>query len=101
MQQVLDMSNASIMNQLSLDETEWSDMVAELRQVRIDLQKQLDAYKEINRILLQENLDLKDYIEEKGINLDINTVDLKDIYSPFSSIDKEEEVRDESDTSSV
>ena len=101
MQQVLDMSNASIMKQLSLDETEWSDMVAELRQVRIDLQKQLDAYKEINRILLQENLDLKDYIEEKGINLDINTVDLKDIYSPFSSIDKEEEVRDESDTSSV
>ena len=101
MQQVLDMSNASIMKQLSLDETEWSDMVAELRQVRIDLQKQLDAYKEINRILLQENVDLKDYIEEKGINLDINTVDLKDIYSPFSSIDKEEEVRDESDTSSV
>ena len=101
MQQVLDMSNASIMKQLSLDESEWSDMVAELRQVRIDLQKQLDAYKEINRILLQENLDLKDYIEEKGINLDINTVDLKDIYSPFSSIDKEEEVRDESDTSSV
>lgn len=101
MQQVLDMSNASIMKQLSLDETEWSDMVAELRQVRIDLQKQLDVYKEINRILLQENLDLKDYIEEKGINLDINTVDLKDIYSPFSSIDKEEEVRDESDTSSV
>lgn len=101
MQQVLDMSNASIMKQLSLDETEWSDMVAELRQVRIDLQKQLDAYKEINRILLQENLDLKDYIEEKGINLDINTVDLKDIYSPFSSIDKEEEARDESDTSSV
>lgn len=100
MQQVLDMSNASIMKQLSLDESEWSDMVAELRQVRIDLQKKLDAYKEINRILLQENLDLKDYIEEKGINLDVNIIDLKNIYSPFSSIE-EEEGENESNTSSI
>lgn len=101
MQQVLDLSNASIMKQLSLDESEWSDMVAELRKVRVELQKQLDCYREINRILLQENLDLKDYMEEKGIVKDIKFVDLKELYSPFSSISEEEELQDESDNSST
>ena len=98
MQQVLDLSNASILKQLNLDESEWSDMVAELRQVRIDLQTQLDQYKEINRILLQENMDLKDYLEEKGVNVSIHLRDLKELYSPFAPM--EDEV-DESDNSSV
>lgn len=98
MQQVLDLSNASILKQLNLDESEWSDMVAELRQVRIDLQKQLDSYKEINRVLLQENLDLKDYIEEKGVNLSINTVNLKDLYSPFSDLETESEEVEENES---
>lgn len=103
MQQVLDLSNASIMKQLALDESEWSDMVAELRSVRVDLQKQLDQYKEINRILLQENLDLKDYIEEKGIDLTIDTKNLRELYSPFSSVeeDYEEVESDESDNTST
>lgn len=103
MQQVLDLSNASIMKQLALDESEWSDMVAELRQVRLDLQKQLDQYKEINRILLQENLDLKDYLEENGISLNMNVRDLKELYSPFSSIEEDNvEVEfDESDNTTT
>lgn len=101
MRQVLDLSDAAIMQQLALDESEWSDMVAELRQVRIDLQNQLDMYKEINRILLQENLDLKDFLEENGIDSGKKLVNLKDLYSPFSSYDEgKEEMADESDTSS-
>lgn len=98
MQQVLELSDASIMKQLSLDESEWSDMVAELRKVRIDLDNQLIMYKEVNRILLQENLDLKDYIEEKGIGLNKNLVDLKDLYARFSVTEEEES--DESDMAS-
>lgn len=101
MEQVLDLSNASIMKQLALDESEWSDMVAELRKVRIELQTQLDNYKEINRILLQENMDLKDYLEEQGIDLKKDIVDLKKLYSPFSSLEESEEVdSNESDNSS-
>ena len=67
MQQVMDMSNASILKQLHLDESEWSEMVAEQRTMITDLQKDLESYKEISRILLRENIDLKDYLEEKKI----------------------------------
>lgn len=101
MQQVQEISDASIMKQLALDESEWSDMVAEMRETIVALRKEKDQYKEINRILLQENLDLKDFIEENSnINILPHTVNLKEIYAPFSSLDEEEseEVLDNADS---
>lgn len=98
MRQVQEMSDASIMKQLALDESEWSDMVATMRETNQELRRERDQYKEINRILLQENLDLKDYFEEKEINPDIEYVKLEDLYSVFGNI--EEEDVDEQDTSS-
>lgn len=95
MMQVLDMSNASIMKQLRLDESEWSDMVAEMRIKNDQMRKELNQYKEINRILLRENIDLKDYMEELKIDLKPNTVNLKDLYSPFASTDEKKEEDDE------
>ena len=102
MQQVQEISDASIMKQLALDDSDWSDMVAELREVRVQLQRELEQYKEVNRLLLQENLDLKDFCDEHDIPIDIELVNLKDIYSVFGSIDVEsEEVDiDENDVSS-
>ena len=99
MQQVQEISDASIFKQLQLDESEWSDIVAEMRVDNTALRKERDCYKEINRILLQENLDLKDYLEENNIIPDIEYKNLKDIYSVFSDNEIKEEV-DESDTSS-
>lgn len=105
MQQVQEISDASIMKQLALDESDWSDMVAEMRKDNQDLRKERDSYKEINRILLQENLDLKDYMEEQNINIDINTKDLKGLYSVFSEDEVDNEDMgvdaDESDNPSV
>jgi hypothetical protein len=100
MQQVQEISDASIMKQLALDESEWSDMVAEMREVIVDLRKQLAQYKEINRILLQENLDLKDYFEDKKIDILSHTVNLKELYAPFSSLEEEdsEEVLENADS---
>ena len=98
MQQVQEISDASIMKQLALDESEWSDMVAEMRVTNQSLRKERDQYKEINRILLRENLDLKDYLEENEMNANIEYVNLKEIYSVFGDV--EEEVIDEQDTSS-
>ena len=57
-------------------------------------------------ILLQENLDLKDFLEEKGIISNINFVDLRDLYSVFKAEEDDsviEEVgeSDESDSSTL
>ena len=89
MKQVMDLSNASIMKTLALDESEWSDMVAEQRQKIVDLQRDLDKYIEISRILLRENLDIKDYLKDKNIKLEMNLVDLNDLFSCFSEQESE------------
>ena len=84
MQQVLEISDASILKQLALDESEWSDMVAEQRKAIVDLQTQRDTYREINRILLRENLDLRDTLEENELLDAENLHDLKELFSPLS-----------------
>jgi hypothetical protein len=95
MQQVLEMSDASIMRQLALDESEWSDMVAEQRQMLIKVQNERDLYKEVNRILLRENLDLRDTLNDNNL-LDTNNLhDLREIFSAFAEIDSQTEEDDE------
>jgi hypothetical protein len=95
MQQVLEMSDASIMRQLALDESEWSDMVAEQRQLLIKVQNERDVYKEINRLLLRENLDLRDTLDDNGL-LDTNNLqDLREVFSAFAEIDSQTEEDDE------
>ena len=94
MQQVLEMSDASIMRQLNLDESEWSDMVAEQRKKLIDVQNERDVYKEINRILLRENIDLRDTLDDQGL-LDVkNLQNLKDLFSAFGDINTQDEEDD-------
>lgn len=96
MQQVLEISDASILKQLRLDESEWSDMVAEQRQLLVDAQRERDVYKEVNRILLRENLDLKDTLEENGL-LDISKLqNLKELFSPLGEVQTQDE-EDDSD----
>ena len=96
MRQVMDASNASILAQLKLDESEYSDMLAEQRQMIVNLQRDLANYKEISRILLRENLDLKDYLEEQNILYTDNLVDLNKLYSCFSESEQaSKEVTDE------
>lgn len=94
MQQVLDMSNASIIKQLALDESEWSDMVAEMRTTIVGLRDENGKYKEICRILLRENLDLKDVLKSHGHLPKNDLADLKELFSPFSEIEKIENDED-------
>lgn len=84
MRQVQELSDASIMKQLALDESEWSDMVAEMRVKNVSLQREKNAYQEINRILLRENLDLRDTLKENDLLKDENLTNWKDVYSVFS-----------------
>lgn len=91
MQQVLEISDASIMKQLALDESEWSDMVAEQREKIVKLQSERDIYKEINRILLRENIDLRDVLSENDLLDESNLQNLKQLFSAFSEIEKDDE----------
>lgn len=95
MQQVLELSDSSIMRQLNLDESEWSDMVAEQRQMLIKVQNERDIYREINRILLRENIDLRDTLEENGLLDAENLQDLKTLFSAFAEIDSQTEDEEE------
>lgn len=90
MQQVMDLSNASILKQLALDESEYSDIVAEQRKLVTSLTSERDTYKEITRILLRENLDLKDVLSEHDLLDENNLVDLENLFSAFGDIIKDE-----------
>ena len=86
MQQVMDLSNTSILKALALDESEYSDIVAEQRKMVTSLTSERDSYKEITRILLRENLDLKDVLAENNLLDEDNLVDLENLFSVFGDI---------------
>ena len=69
MRQVADISNASILKQLHLDENDYTDMLSKQRELLVKLQRQADENAEKARILLRENVDLKKYIKEQGIDI--------------------------------
>jgi hypothetical protein len=65
-------------------------MVATMRVDNQNLRKERDQYKEINRLLLKENLDLKDYLESIGYDIKENILNLKDLYSVFGNREQDE-----------
>ena len=66
-------------------------MIVEQRDMIVKLQNEKDTYKEITRILLRENLDLKDTLDENEIIITENLVDLKKLFSSFGDIVVEDE----------
>lgn len=69
MRQVADISNASILKQIHLDENDYTEMLGQQREMIVKLQRQADENMEKARILLRENVDLKKFIQEQGINI--------------------------------
>ena len=69
MRQVADISNASIIKQIRLDENDYNEMLIKQREMIAKLQNKADENEEVARILLRENIDLKKYIEEQGIDI--------------------------------
>lgn len=69
MRQVADISHASIIKQIRLDENDYTEMLAQQRDMIVKLQEKADKNEEIARILLRENIDLKKYIEEQGVDI--------------------------------
>lgn len=69
MRQVADISNASILKQIHLDENDYTEMLGQQREMIVSLQRQADENAEKARILLRENVDLKKFIQEQGIDI--------------------------------
>ena len=67
-------------------------MVADQRQMIVELQNERDVYKEVNRILLRENIDLRDTLEENELLKPEELSNLKELFSPLGesvTIDEE------------
>lgn len=69
MRQVADISNASIIKQIRLDENDYTDMLVQQREMIVKLQETADQNAETARLLLRENIDLKRFIKEQGIDI--------------------------------
>lgn len=82
MQQVADASMQAIIKGLHLTEDEMSDIVASQRKKIGEMDLQTKSYKEAARILLKENLDLRDTLDNHGLLQD-NLVDLDDLVSTY------------------
>ena len=70
-------------------------MVAEQRDTIVRLRSERDVYREINRLLLRENIDLRDVLAENDLLDESNLQNLKQLFSTFGDIDKIEEVEDD------
>jgi len=67
MQQVADISTASIFKQIKLDENDYTDMLSQQKLLIEKYRKSSELNEEKARILLRENVDLKTYMDELGI----------------------------------
>ena len=70
--QVADISNASIIKQINLDENDYVQMLSEQKRMIEKLSKEANEAIEKSRILLRENIDLKKLLEDKGIDISEN-----------------------------
>ena len=82
MQQVADASMEAIIKGLRLTEDEMSDIVATQRRKIGEMDLQTKSYREAVRILLKENLDLRDTLNAHGLIQD-NLINLDDLVSTY------------------
>ena len=83
MQQVADISMAAILKELRLDESEYADMLATQTKMIDQLNKQVAYSKQILRIILRENIDLRDILQEHGITEGFKLIDLDSLLFNF------------------
>lgn len=67
--QVADISNASILKQINLDENDYVQMLTEQKKMIEKLNKEANEAIEKARLLLRENIDLKKLLDDNGIDI--------------------------------
>lgn len=88
--QCAEISSNAIIKALKLDESDYSDMLAQQREMLVKLEYQAMKAEEAVRILLRENLDLKDLLMKNEIDITNNLVDLDEL---LTSVDEEADGR--------
>lgn len=89
MQQVADISMNAIINSLRLDESEEKEIIIEQRQKISKLIREADAYAEAARILLKENLDLRETLKSNGLLDEENLLELDEVVNSYTSVKNE------------
>lgn len=90
MQQVADISIAAILKELHLDESEYADMLANQTKMIDQLNKEIAYSKEVARVLLRQNLDLRDVIEDHGITEGYQLIDLDALLFSVDEVNRDE-----------
>lgn len=83
MQQVADISMSAILKSLHMDESEYSEIIADQR---VKLAKAISdsrALQEGFRLLLRENLDLRNFLKEKNLLDEENLLQLDDVVNTY------------------
>ena len=91
MQQVADISVAAILKELHLDQSEYADMLAQQTKMIDQLNKQVAYSKQILRIILRENLDLRDILEDSGMAEGFKFIDLQQLLFNYDEADTNEQ----------
>ena len=67
MKQVAEISAKAQLDQLRLDENDYTEIIIRQREINEDLQKKADNAEEALRLYKTENVDLKDFLRDKGL----------------------------------
>lgn len=83
MQQVADISAEAILKALRLDESEYTEMLSEQRIKISKLLKETESYREAVRLLLKENLDLRDCLKANNLLSQDELLDLDEVVNTY------------------
>lgn len=83
MQQVADISMEAILKKLHLQEDEYAEMIAEQRIKLTEATQKANAYAEAVRILLTENMNLRNELQNNNILSDKDLIDLDDLINVY------------------
>lgn len=83
MQQVANISMSAIIDKLSMDDSEWADIVKNQRIMLDSANKKADSIEEAFRILLRENLDMRKTLEDKELINEDELINLDDLLGTY------------------
>lgn len=86
MTQVAEISAEAMVRAIKLDDSDYADIVAEQREKLLKANKLAESYKEALRILLIENLDLRENLIKKNMISDYDLINLDELVDTYIGV---------------